>query len=272
MEKFIEEYRFKLEQTTLKDIQYSIEQLLMHCNKSILDVNTRDIREWMNHMYNKGYAQTTVYRKFYRIKRFFQYCVEEGIIINSPLQSLPVPKLPQQLPRYLTREQLTKLRQHVSGKLKERAVVEVLYATGVRVSELCRIKKEDINWSERSIQIRKGKGKRERIVLFTKECEEYLKAYLENRQDILPFIFLNHAETGPTNSYGIQHFFRKYSKKLNFYVSPHMLRHTFAAHLAIKGMPLIHIQLLLGHEEPRNTQIYTLLYNEARKQMYDEWM
>ncbi|QFK72616.1 tyrosine-type recombinase/integrase [Pradoshia sp. D12] len=194
------------------------------------------------------------------------------IKINNPIQSIPAPKIPEELPRYLTRMQLTQLRQHVSGKLKEQAVVEVLYATGVRVSELCMIKKEDISWSERSIQIKKGKGKRERIVLFTKECEEYLNAYLKNRQDDIPFIFLNHAETGPTNGYGIQHFFRKYSKTLDFYVSPHIIRHTFAAHLAMKGMPLTNIQVLLGHEEPRNTQIYTRLYNEAQKQMYDEWM
>lgn len=272
MEKFKKEYSGKLEQSTLKDIQFNMEQLLANCNKSIQDISTKDIRIWLDHLNTKGYAEGSVNTKFFRVKRFFQYCVEEEIITRNPLQWMPIPVVKQKLPHYLTIDQLMELRKLVSGQWKQRAAIEVLYTTGIRVSELCAIKKVDINWNEQSIHIVKGKGKRDRIVLFTKECAEYLKAYLQDRHDDLPYLFLNHAESGQTNRYGIEHWFRKYRKNLGFYISPHMLRHTFAAHLARKGMPLVYIQTLLGHEDQRNTQIYARLYNQARKEMYDELM
>jgi site-specific recombinase XerD len=271
MEKFKLEYGFKLEQSTIKDIQIDMEQLLANSKKTIQDISARDIRNWLNHLYTKGYAQGSVRTKFFRIKRFFQYCLEEEFINYNPLQYMPIPDVKQKLPRYLTTDQLKQLRKLVSGQLKQRTVIEVLYVTGVRVSELCAMKKEDINWSERFIYVR-GKGKKERIVLFTNECAEYLKAYLQGRNDDSTFLFLNSSEKGPIDRHTIGRWFKIYQKELCFKVSPHTLRHTFAAHLAIKGMPLVYIQGLLGHEEQRDTQIYARLCNHARKQMYDQWM
>jgi site-specific recombinase XerD len=134
------------------------------------------------------------------------------------------------------------------------------------------MKKEDIIWLERLIHIPKGKRKKARIVLFTKSCEEYLKAYLESRCDDLPFVFLNRYGTRPLGIRAIQKKFKAYQYHLGIPMTPHTLRHTFAAHLAIKGMPLECIQTLLGHIDPHQTHLYARLYSEARKLMYDEWM
>jgi site-specific recombinase XerD len=136
------------------------------------------------------------------------------------------------------------------------------------------MKKTEINWSERLILIPNGKRKKGRIVLFTKECAEHLKAYLDSRTDDWPFAFALVTSNGRRSKYArvVDKRFLKYSEQLGFKVTPHTLRHTFAAHLAKKGMPLKCIQDLLGHDKYETTQIYARLYDHARKEMYDEWM
>lgn len=272
LKNFKEEYQNKQHPESIQHTQLAMKQLLTYCEKSIQDINTRDVRNWLNHLQTNGYAKATVRTKLYRIKPFFKYCLEEAIIQHNCLDSISIPEDKQKLPRYLEMEQMEKFKQLVSSQLRQRAVIEVLYSTGVRVGELCNMKKEDIHWSERMIHIQKGKGKKDRIVLFTKECEEYLKAYLNARHDELPFLFLNRYKNGPLGSGTIRFWFKTYRKELKINMSAHTLRHTFAAHLAIKGMPLVYIQTLLGHENPKDTQLYARLHDHAQKQKYDEWM
>ncbi|MGX9133254.1 tyrosine-type recombinase/integrase [Rummeliibacillus sp. JY-2-4R] len=272
MKKFKEDYEYKFVTSTLSAIQCNVYQFFAYCKKSIQDVTSSDIRSWLIQLHEDGYASTTVRTKLFRIKPFFGFCLEEKIITHNPTVSIIIPEEKQITPRYLEIDQLNQLRQLVSGKLRQKAAVELLYATGVRIRELCAIKQDDINWSERSILIQNGKGKRERIVLFTNECGNHLKAYLQERTDSLPFLFINRYENGPISPRAIQRWFENYQKELGIQISPHTMRHTFAAHLAIKGMSQLYIQALLGHEIPRHTELYTRLYNHARKQQYDEWM
>lgn len=173
---------------------------------------------------------------------------------------------------YLDFEQLTQLRKLVEGNVTERVIIELLYATGVRLGELVSIQKEDIIWSERIIHIRKGKGKKERIVLFTKGCEVWMKAYLESRFDQLPYLLVNKRGKRVFCRRTIQRNFTVYSEQLEVRLTPHTLRHTFAAHLAIKGMAIPYIQALMGHDDPNQTHQYARLFAHARKLKYDEWM
>ncbi|MGE7660259.1 tyrosine-type recombinase/integrase [Peribacillus sp. NPDC097197] len=274
MMKFLEDNKFKFEQSTLKYIQFNVEELVGHSEKSIQEIQARDIRNWLNQLIAKGYAEVTVNTKFFRVKRFFNYCFEEEMITKNPFWAIPNPvqKHREKPPRYLTVKQLGELRNLVEGRVLQRTVVEVLYTTGVRISELCAMKIEDINWSERSIVVKKGKGKKDRLVLFTKDCEEYLKTYLKTRTGDFPFLFLNRCKDGPIKRYSIGDWFIQYSKELGFRVTPHTLRHTFATHLAIKGMSLEYIQALLGHEEWTCTKVYVQFNVQARKELYDEWM
>ncbi|MEH6938315.1 tyrosine-type recombinase/integrase [Bacillus sp. JJ664] len=99
-----------------------------------------------------------------------------------------------------------------------------------------------------------------------------LQAYLQMRKDKLTFVFLNSWKNGQVGKRTIQYDFNEYTKHLHFHITPHTLRHTFAAHLAIKGMPLECIQTLLGHNTPHQTQLYARLYAHVRKEIYDEWM
>ena len=272
MANFKEEYQARITPTTINGIQLATKQLLVYCQKSVSDIQTSDARNWLTHLQNSGYAQSSVATKLASIKTFFRYCLEEDIISRNPLVSIVAKREKYQTPKYLKMDQLEQLRKVSSIQCKQRAIVEVLYATGVRISELCAMKLEDIQWSRNLIHIPKGKGEKARMVVFTRACEEYLKAYLQERTDDLPFLFLDNFQKGPIRKHVIHHYFAKYREELGFHVTPHTLRHTFAAHLAIRGMRLMSLQVLLGHEEPSHTQVYTQLYQQAQKDKYDEWM
>lgn len=272
MAKFKEEFQARIAPKTLNEILSATNQLLAYCQKPVSDIQTKDARNWLLHLQNSGYAQSSVATKLASIKTFFRYCLEEDIISVNPLILISVSREKYKTPNYLKMDQLEQLRKVASIQRQQRAIVEVLYATGVRISELCAMKREDIKWSQGTIHIPNGKGKKARMVVYTRQCEEHLKAYLQERTDDLPFLFLDRFQKGPIPVYVIQHYFVKYKTQLGFHVTPHTLRHTFAAHLAIRGMQLMSIQVLLGHEEPSHTQVYTQLYQQAQKDKYDEWM
>lgn len=253
IKQFINDFQNRLAQSTLLVHLNAVSQLLKYRQKPYNEINKKDILVWLHDLETKQYKASSVKRMLFGLRLFFQYCEEEGILQNNPVKSIPLPKVEDKLPHYLTHEQLAQLRQLAESRLKQRTVIEVLYTTGVRVGELTTIKIEDIHWSERSINIPDGKGKKERIVLFTKECSEYIKAYLKSRNDELPYLFLNRYGKGPIDKRTIQHWLENYREKLGVYLTPHTLRHTFAAHLAMKGMPLSSIQALLGHDTPEMT-------------------
>lgn len=269
---FVNDYSFKLTRKTLRHYEITIRQLLEFCGKPINEINTRDVRNWLAYLNEEGYKQGTIKNKMFGLRLFYQYCLEEGRMTHNPVEAIPLPKDEDKLPHYLTYEQLKQLRSLCEGNVKHRAVIEMLYSTGVRISELTSMKLEDINWTERMILIQNGKGKKERIVLFSKECLEHLNAYLQNRSDNLPFVFLDRTGTGAIKPKAIRDWFVVFRKKLGIYLTPHTLRHTFAAHLAMKGMPLVCIQTLMGHDNPISTHLYARLHQQAQKQMYDEWM
>lgn len=274
IKQFILDNQFRLDPESLKIYQCAVKQLLEHTGKSFDAITKSDIRYWLGHLKEKGYKPWTVWSKLTGLKTFFKYCWEEGLILTNPAEEVPFPHVGEKLPRYLTLEQLNRFRKLLEGRLEERAIIEVLYTTGVRISELCAMKKEDIDWSERIIHIPKGKRKKGRIVLFTRECAEHLRAYLNSRTDDLPYVFLSvKLKDRPIHPDTVGQWFSKYySKSLGFKVTPHTLRHTFAAHFAQKGMPLECIQALLGHDNPYQTRYYARLYNHARKEIYDEFM
>ncbi|MGE6517342.1 tyrosine-type recombinase/integrase [Lysinibacillus sphaericus] len=153
-----------------------------------------------------------------------------------------------------------------------RVVVEILYTTGNRISELSAMKKEDINRSERSILITKGKRKKSRIVLFTRECGEQLSRYLKGWEDDMPTVFVNVTGKRAICHRTVQKKLAEYGGQLCMKIPPHTLRHTFAARLAMKAMPLSCIQVLLRHKELQPMLLYARLYDHAHKEIYDQFM
>lgn len=272
IERFKTDYYFRLSPKAISGYQLAVKQLQEHVKKSCDAITKKDIRTWLMYLQEKGYQPTSINNKLIGLRTFYNYCVEEGIVPSNPASKIPLAKIDEKTPIYLTKNQLTSLRKSVEGTLSERAVIETLYATGIRISELVDMKKEDINWSERSILIPEGKWKKGRIVLFHHECLEHLRTYLDGRMDSLPYVFVNERATGKIRPQVVYSNFRIYSDHLGLKITPHSMRHTFAAHLAEKGMPLEGIQQLLGHDSPHTTQLYARLFDQVRRNMYEKWM
>lgn len=270
---FLLDSQFRLDSESLKQYESAVRQFLAYVGKSLPAITKSDIRAWLGHLKEKGYKPNTLASKLTGLKSFFKYCLEEDITLHNPAEKIPYPHKGEKLPYYLTLEQLNMFRRLLEGRLMERAILEVLYSTGVRISEMCAMKKENIDWSERTILIPNGKWKKGRNVHFTLECGEHLKSYLDSRTDDLPYVFLSlRFKDRPLHKNTVGKHYWYYAKTLEFKVTPHTLRHTFAAHLTQKGMPLNCIQNLLGHTDPHQTRYYARLYNQARKEKYDEFM
>lgn len=253
----------------------TIQQFMIQVGLEYDEVTKKDIRKWLIYFSTeKGLKPSSINKKIATLKLFYNFCVEEEIILQNPTQEIKYVYKEDKLPRYLSREQLTQLRSLLEGRVEERAILEVLYATGVRISELTAMKKTDINWTERYIVIPEGKWKTGRIVLFTTECAEHSKAYLDSRTDNLAVVFavLNTEGSLENNCNVIEGWFRYYSKQLGFKVTPHTMRHTCAAHMAQRGMPLECIQAILGHDKMQTTRVYSKLFDHARKEIYNELM
>lgn len=238
IEEFFHEYHARFSSETTRSYRISLKQFFTFCAKPYDEVKAIDIRAWMASMEEEGLKPKSVKLKLTALKSFYRYCMEEGKLKKNPTSTVKSAKLDDSLPYYLNRRQLTLLQELTRSSLKERALVEALYTTGCRISELLNIKLSDVKWETRQIWIRKGKGNKERFVLFTYECADRLKTYLATREMVSDSLFCN--EKGePLDQDGVQKNFREYSKTLEFKVLPHTMRHTFAAHLVEKKCHIV---------------------------------
>jgi site-specific recombinase XerD len=233
-------------------------------------VKATDVRAWLSSMEEKGLKPRTIHLKLSALKSFYHYCMEENKLKKNPTLTVHTPKIDDSLPYYLSKRQIALLQELTRPDLRDRAIVETLYSTGVRISELLNITLDDVKWESRQIWIRKGKGNKERFVLFTHDCAEHLKTYLHHRNEDSVFLFCN-QRGGRLSRVFVELRFQHFSETLGFKVVPHTMRHTFAAHLAEKSMPQNYIQELLGHVNINSTRIYTRLMEHARKKQYDRY-
>ncbi|WP_404468658.1 tyrosine-type recombinase/integrase [Sutcliffiella horikoshii] len=268
IQSFLEDNRSRYSAETLRSYKLSLHQFFSFCRKNYDEVKATDIRAWLASMVEEGLSKNTIHIKLAGLKSFYQYCIEENILKNPPTLTVKALKKDDSLPYYLSKRQVAQLQELTKGDYQFRPIIETLYATGVRVSELLHIKLKEIKWDTRQIWIHKGKGNKERFVLFTHDCAERLKGYLDKREVYSEYLFCNRRGM-PLHREYIQKNFRSFSQTLGFKITPHTLRHTFAAHLAEKNMPQSYIQELLGHVDINSTRIYTRLMEHARKKQYD---
>ncbi|WOV88043.1 tyrosine-type recombinase/integrase [Sporosarcina oncorhynchi] len=267
---FFNDNKNRFSPETVRAYNIALTQFFSWCEKNYGAVKTKDIRDWMSYLTDDGLKPRSVELKLTAVKSFYNYCMEENILEKNPAQRVRTPKKEDSLPYYLDKRQLALFQELLKDNLRDRAILETLYATGVRISELLNIRLEDIKWDTRQIWIRKGKGNKERFVLFTHDCAERLKPYLDQRSFNSEYLFSNNRGE-PLSRDLVELLFREYSAILGFRVTPHTMRHTFAAHLAEKGMTFTYIQELLGHANINSTRIYTRLMNHARKKKYDQF-
>lgn len=284
IQKFIEylEYEKGYSKKTIisyeKDLELFNKYLKENNIKEIKNIEYNVIRKYLSYLHDNKYESTSVSRKISALRSFFKYNIKEKVITNNPMTLISNPKKEKKLPKYLNYEEIEKLLNSIEMNKKEgiqeRLIIELLYSTGIRVSELVNIKIKDIKIKENQINIL-GKGNKERIVLFGEKAKEIIKIYLNAYKDEFignisnQYLLINKkGKQLTTNKIEliVKDVLKKSALKLN--ISPHTLRHTFATHMLDSGADLKSVQELLGHENLKTTAIYTHISNERLKHIY----
>ncbi len=230
-------------------------------------VNARSLREFLGFLYERGNIKSTVARKLSALRSFFRFLCRNRRLPRNPADALSGPKLPHYLPRHLSEREMSQLLEApdpgtILGK-RDRAILELFYATGMRVGELVGLQREDFNFRQRFVRVL-GKGKKERILPYGRKAETALKDYLKHRKVGNPrnddWLFWN-ARGGRLSDRSVRRVVDRYIRSCatSRKISPHGLRHSFATHLLERGADLRTIQELLGHASLSTTQRYTSL-------------
>ncbi len=236
-----------------------------------------DVRGFIAEQIKKGLNKTTVSRRLASIRSFFKFLCREGYIKSNPAKLVPNPKIPKLLPRFLSVDDVFSLVEKPEGigfiPVRDKAILELLYSSGLRVSELSGLNIDDLNIKGNLIKIR-GKGKKERIVPVGSKAIDAIKSYMIDRMLLKSkdrALFLNRMGTRLTDR-GVRRIVVKYAKALTIsgQIGPHTLRHTFATHLLQGGADLRVIQELLGHSSLSTTQKYTHLDITHLMDIYDK--
>jgi integrase/recombinase XerC len=261
---------------TLRAYRKDLEIFFNYANTEPEKVDMIDVRGFVAEQIKGGMNKTTVSRRLSCIRSFFKFLHREGHIKTNPAKLVSNPKVSKLLPRFLSVDEVFSLVEKPEGigfiPLRDKAILELLYSSGLRVSELSGLNMEDLNIKESLIKIR-GKGKKERIVPVGSKAVDALKSYvvervLLRRKD--KAFFLNRTGTRLTDR-GVRRIVVKYARDLAMYgqISPHTMRHTFASHLIQGGADLRVIQELLGHSSLSTTQKYTHLDITHLMDIYD---
>ena len=254
--------------------------------QNCVDVDFTKIRDYLHFIQKFNYKKTTVARKIASLRTFYKYLYRERKIDTNPAMSLTNPKRPKSLPKFLTPDEVEQILNGIKidtpSGYRNRTILELLWATGMRVSELAGLNFGDLNLENNEIKVF-GKGSKERIVLISERAKNYLERYIESARTLIPkgYNIGEPDETSPVfiNNTGyrlqtktISNVINDTVEKVNLpkHVTPHVFRHSFATHLIENGADLRVVQELLGHASISNTQIYTHISTQHLKDVYNE--
>lgn len=281
MERYIEKYIRYLEieknasQHTILNYQRDLDEFKKFLGETQLEnVDYLAVRKFLSTLREKNLKSRSISRKLSCLRSFFRFLNREGFLKNDPVQAVSSPKLERYLPIFLTEDEVTKLIESPDAKelsgLRDRAILETFYSTGIRISELVGLNLENIDFFGAVVKV-SGKGKKERMVPIGDKALRAIRNYTEQRKQQAPAVFLNKNGRRLTDR-GVRLVLDKYIRRtaLRENISPHSLRHSFATHLLNRGADLRSVQELLGHANLSTTQIYTHLTTEKLKNVYDK--
>jgi site-specific recombinase XerD len=255
---------------TLKGYKMELSMFAKYVNKAIVQITTSDIRKYLGH--NDKWMISTVDGKLSVIKSFFNWLVKEEMLLRDPSAKINAPKKPKRLPKSLSIEELEIVRESCET-LRERALIEMMYSTGCRLSEIMNMKIKDINIQEMSART-VGKGDKERIVYTSFKCLYHMKKYLNSRNDDCEYLFVTKRKPEhQMTTRSIQRIVDKIAAraKISKKLTPHVMRHTFASLSMDAGIELADLQSLMGHSSPSTTLIYSSVSDERQKQAYKRY-
>lgn len=283
--KYLDEFELELEYVknyspnTIESYRSDIEKFLERIGSmDALRVSEEDIRKYIKSQ--SGLATTSLSRKISSLRAFFSFLVKKGYLKKSPMDSIDGPKLAKYLPDVLSIDEVSELIE-IEPKdnftYRNRCILELLYSSGLRISELVSLKLENINLGDAVIKVM-GKGSKERIIPLNDYTIEFLDRYIKEVRPAMmkgyqtDFVFLNnHGKVLSRQAVFLMIKKRAEEIGLKKDVSPHTLRHSFATHMLQNGADIRFIQELLGHSDVATTEIYTHIVNETLKKDYDEY-
>ncbi len=252
-----------------------------------------DFRSYLRHLGRHSLGRAAIQLRFCALRTFFKFLIRRGVLTLSPIKDLSLPKLARRLPKFLTAQQVSDL---LAAPLKlvpaggeqsprrrrlallchrDAALLETIYSCGLRVSEICALRAEDIDWRERLVRVR-GKGKKERLLPIGETALKSLQAYWQMMPCMptgeMPAFLACSSTRRPVSARDVQLRLKKYLAiaGLDPDLSPHKVRHSYATHLLDAGADLRSVQELLGHAHLVTTQVYTHVTTERLKRVYDQ--
>ena len=260
---------------TSLNYRIDLEEFAIFLDKaSVEDVEYPDLRRFLAQLKGRNLKPRTLARKLSSLRSFFKFLQREKVIQTNPAKLLVTPKLDKPLPHFMSEEEAVQLIESPkTGKVnspRDKAIFEILYSTGIRVSELVGLNVDDVDFIGNIIKVM-GKGKKERMVPIGNQALDALKEYLDGRKVDHKFVFANKGGTRLSDR-SVRNIINKYilEQAMAQHVTPHMFRHSFATHLLNHGADLRSVQELLGHVNLSTTQIYTHLTTDKLKKVYDQ--
>ena len=249
--------------------------------QDLRDIGKFDVRGFLLSLKRKNLSAKSIGRDLSAIRTFFRFLVQEGILETNPIEDLESPKVAKKLPEILSLKEIEQILEQPNLQIplgiRDRAMLEMLYATGMRVSELTRLPTHQVNL-EGGYVLLYGKGSKERVVPLGSEAMNWVTLYLNTARAILakakesPFLFINRSGRGMSRQ-GFWKNLKDYARRagLRKRITPHLLRHSFASHLLERGADLRSVQMMLGHVDISTTQIYTHVTGERLKKVHKQY-
>ena len=244
-------------------------------DRALVQIQHFAIRRFLGELQKKGYARSSVIRKVAALRSFFKFMWREGLVSENPMTALSSPRGRRTLPSFLSAEEMDRLINSIEGSdwniLRDRGILEFLYSTGIRVSELTGLNLDDVDFRSELIKVR-GKGRKERLVPVGRLALKILQEYLLKREGrSSKAVFINKHGTRLSNR-SVERLVKKYvlASGISKKVTPHTFRHSCATHLLDRGADLRSVQEILGHASLSTTQIYTHVTAEKLKKIYDK--
>lgn len=249
--------------------------------KELFNVEQQDINQFFVYRKRQGMSKRSVARILSSLKRFYGYLLREGLIQSDPCELIDAPRLAPALPESLSENDVESLLQapEIVSALgfRDRAMLELLYATGLRVSELVELNFQQVNFRQGCLRV-VGKGEKERLVPVGEEAMDWLERYLNQARPMIlgarqsDYLFVTNRGSSMTRQ-AFWHIIKRYAKQagIDKHLSPHTLRHAFATHLLNHGADLRVVQLLLGHSDLSTTQIYTHIAQQRLKELHSQF-
>lgn len=260
---------------TIKSYKNDLKEFFDYSEKDLKDLKNRDIRIFIEYLYDIDRKRTTINRKISVLRSYFKFLRREELLDENPMKEILSAKNNKKLPDFLTINEINDLINSIGEEnlldLRNKTILELLYATGLRVEELVNLKKKDINFKNKYLKV-KGKGNKERSVPITDIALKKVNKYLKRRKYENEKIFLS-KNGNPLSQRDIRRILKKLIKKmaLDKNITPHTIRHSFATHLLERGADLRLVQELLGHSSISTTQIYTHISMEKMKEYYKKF-